>query len=366
MDLQGKKVLVFGAGISGIGSCGLLEKEGAEVILYDGNDKKDAEAMKAQLGEGSKVRVVLGAFPEEEMESLDLVVMSPGVPTDLPVVLAMKEKGIPVWGEIELAYVCGKGDVLGITGTNGKTTTTSLLGEIMKNARDSVFVVGNIGTPYTNAAADTREDSVIVAELSSFQLESIHTFHPKVSAVLNITPDHLNRHHTMEAYIRAKMNIAKNQTPEDICVLNYEDEETRKMADEFQASVLFFSSKHKLEQGIYLDGEDIVYKPEKEKEGTVICKTGGISKEEVGIPEEVKIHPGEFEAMCNPIAQAKLLNEQHTEFNIEVGLCVGHDSMFYKYSDAMVTTLVAKDRVLAHNPCGAIYCAEGYFKKRLE
>ena len=102
MDLQGKKVLVFGAGISGIGSCGLLEKEGAEVILYDGNDKKDAEAMKAQLGEGSKVRVVLGAFPEEEMESLDLVVMSPGVPTDLPVVLAMKEKGIPVWGEIYL------------------------------------------------------------------------------------------------------------------------------------------------------------------------------------------------------------------------------------------------------------------------
>ena len=274
MDLQEKKVLVFGAGISGIGSCGLLEKEGAEVILYDGNDKKDAEAMKAQLGEGSKVRVILGAFPEEEMESLDLVVMSPGVPTDLSVVLAMKEKGIPVWGEIELAYVCGKGDVLGITGTNGKTTTTSLLGEIMKNARDSVFVVGNIGTPYTNAAADTREDSVIVAELSSFQLESIHTFHPKVSAVLNITPDHLNRHHTMEAYIRAKMNIAKNQTPEDICVLNYEDEETRKMADEFQASVLFFSSKHKLEQGIYLDGEDIVYKPEKEKEGTVICKTG--------------------------------------------------------------------------------------------
>ena len=99
---------------------------------------------------------------------------------------------------------------------------------------------------------------------------------------------------------------------------------------------------------------------------SVICKTGGISKEVVGIPEEVKIHPGEFAAMCNHIAQAKLLNEQHTEFNIEVGLCVGHDSMFYKYSDAMVTTLVAKDRVLAHNPCGAIYCAEGYFKKRLE
>ena len=259
MDLQGKKVLVFGAGISGIGSCGLLEKEGAEVILYDGNDKKDAEAMKAQLGEGSKVRVVLGAFPEEEMESLDLVVMSPGVPTDLPVVLAMKEKGIPVWGEIELAYVCGKGDVLGITGTNGKTTTTSLLGEIMKNARDSVFVVGNIGTPYTNAAADTREDSVIVAELSSFQLESIHTFHPKVSAVLNITPDHLNRHHTMEAYVNAKKNIAKNQTEDDYCILNYEDRLTREFGEEIKANVLYFSSQRKLEEGIYLEEGNIIY-----------------------------------------------------------------------------------------------------------
>ena len=260
MDLQGKKVLVFGAGISGIGSCGLLEKEGAEVILYDGNDKKDAEAMKAQLGEGSKVRVVLGAFPEEEMESLDLVVMSPGVPTDLPVVLAMKEKGIPVWGEIELAYVCGKGDVLGITGTNGKTTTTSLLGEIMKNARDSVFVVGNIGTPYTNAAADTREDSVIVAELSSFQLESIHTFHPKVSAVLNITPDHLNRHHTMECYIDTKARIAENQTKDQICVLNYEDEHLQKLAAKIPADIFWFSSKRPLERGIWLDGEDIIYK----------------------------------------------------------------------------------------------------------
>ena len=136
MDLQGKKVLVFGAGISGIGSCGLLEKEGAEVILYDGNDKKDAEAMKAQLGEGSKVRVVLGAFPEEEMESLDLVVMSPGVPTDLPVVLAMKEKGIPVWGEIELAYAIGVAkpvSVLVDTFGTGKISDEKLVEIIREN-----------------------------------------------------------------------------------------------------------------------------------------------------------------------------------------------------------------------------------------
>ena len=274
MDLRGKKVLVFGTGISGIGAGALLERAQASVILYDGNENLDKENLRKHFAAESSVEILLGNLPLEVMDQLELVVLSPGVPTDLPLVNQLREREIPIWGEVELAYRFASGEVLAITGTNGKTTTTALLGEIMKAYRDSVFVVGNIGTPYTGASLEMKEDSVTVAEMSSFQLETIDTFHPKVSAVLNITPDHLNRHHTMEAYIRAKMNIAKNQTPEDICVLNYEDEETRKMADEFQASVLFFSSKHKLEQGIYLDGEDIVYKPEKEKEGTVICKTG--------------------------------------------------------------------------------------------
>ena len=124
---------------------------------------------------------------------------------------------------MELAYQFGKGDVLAITGTNGKTTTTTLLGEIMKNYQDDVFVVGNIGTPYTTAVEDMTENSITVAEMSSFQLESIVEFRPRVSAILNFTPDHLNRHHTMEAYVNAKKNIAKNQTEEDYCILNYED-----------------------------------------------------------------------------------------------------------------------------------------------
>ena len=280
MVVKDKNVLVFGSGISGEAACALLLKEEAKVVLYDGNDKLNPEEIRAKIegGDSESLEIILGTLEGDRkgelLDKLSLVVMSPGVPTDLPIVNEMREKGLPIWGEIELAYVFGKGDVLAITGTNGKTTTTSLLGEIMKNYAQSSFVVGNIGNPYTSIALQTREDSVIVAEMSSFQLETIQTFRPRVSAILNITPDHLNRHHTMEAYIEAKENIAKNQTPEDICVLNYEDEETRKMADEFQASVLFFSSKHKLEQGIYLDGEDIVYKPEKEKEGTVICKTG--------------------------------------------------------------------------------------------
>ena len=271
MELKDKKVLVFGAGISGVGSCQLLTDKGAEVVLYDGNKNLNVEATKEQIGVNRDVRIVTGDFPEELLESLQLVVMSPGVPTDLPVVLRMKEMGIPVWGEIELAYVCGKGEILGITGTNGKTTTTSLLGEIMKNAFESVFVVGNIGNPYTTVASQTKEESVIVAELSSFQLESIHTFRPRVSAVLNITPDHLNRHHTMEAYIQAKFDVTKNQTAEDTCVLNYEDEVTRKMGEKVAAKVLYFSSAHKLEQGIYLDHNVIIYKPEADQDGVKVC-----------------------------------------------------------------------------------------------
>lgn len=260
MEVAEKKVLVFGSGISGIGAAGLLEERGAKVVLYDGNEKLDRQAVKDQLGTDSKTEIVLGAFPEELLGVLDMVIISPGVPTDLPIVKKMHEKKIPVIGEIELAHQLGKGEVLAITGTNGKTTTTALLGEIMKNDRESVFVVGNIGNPYTTVVDDTREDSVIVAEMSSFQLESTDAFRPRVSAILNLTPDHLNRHHTMEAYIQAKMNIAKNQTQNDVCVLNYEDEVLRKFGEKIEAQVLYFSSRRKLEKGIYLEDGNIIYK----------------------------------------------------------------------------------------------------------
>ena len=253
MDIQGKNVLVFGSGISGEAAAGLLAEHGARVILYDGNEKLNKDEISKRVPEGTQI--ILGGFPEDILDSLALVVMSPGVPTDLPVVEQMKAKGIPVWGEIELAYTYGKGDVLAITGTNGKTTTTTLLGEIMKAASDSVFVVGNIGTPYTRIASETREDSVIVAEISSFQLETIEKFHPKASAITNITEDHLNRHHTMEEYIRVKERITENQTMEDVCVLNYEDEVLRafgeKLIAEQKVQVLFFSSLRALQDGIY-------------------------------------------------------------------------------------------------------------------
>ena len=264
MNIREKKVLVFGSGISGESACRLLLREGAEVVLYDGNDRLDREEILAKISpeEGQNVEILLGELTGQQLEGLldelSLVVMSPGVPTDLPIVEQMRAHGLPIWGEIELAYVFGRGDVLAITGTNGKTTTTALLGEIMKNYKDSVFVVGNIGNPYTSAAWETTEESVVVAEISSFQLETIHTFHPKVSAVLNITPDHLNRHHTMQAYIEAKERITENQTAEDVCVLNYEDEETRAFGEKTGAQVLYFSSRRKLKKGVYLEDGNII------------------------------------------------------------------------------------------------------------
>ena len=263
-----KKVLVFGSGISGIGACRLLEKVKKEVILYDGNTSLNADKIREQLGKDSTTEVVLGELSEETIDSLELVVMSPGVPTDLPIVNKMREKGVPIWGEIELAYYYGKGDVLAITGTNGKTTTTALLGEIMKNYKESVYVVGNIGNPYTTVALDMTDRSVAVAEVSSFQLETVHTFCPKVSAILNITPDHLNRHHTMENYIAAKEDIAKNQGAENVCVLNFEDKVTRKFGESLECQVLYFSSQRKLEKGIFLDDGNIIYKNGEEM---VVC-----------------------------------------------------------------------------------------------
>ena len=259
MEVKNKKVLVFGLGISGIGAGKILEAHGADTVLYDGNQKLTEEKIRKQIGEESRAEVVIGEFPEEILDSLDMVVLSPGVPTDLPVIEKMRKCGITVIGEVELAYQYGKGDVLAITGTNGKTTTTTLLGEIMKNYQDNVFVVGNIGTPYTTAASLMTDDTITVAEMSSFQLESIVDFRPRVSAILNFTPDHLNRHHTMEAYVNAKKNIAKNQTEEDYCILNYEDKLTREFGNEVKAQVLYFSSQRKLEEGIFLEDGNIIY-----------------------------------------------------------------------------------------------------------
>lgn len=262
MDLKGKRVLVFGSGKSGIGAAELLGQVGACPVLYDGNPDLDKEAVLHKTASIKETDIYAGELPEEVQKNLDLAVLSPGVPTDLPLVKGFYEQGLPVWGEVELAFRTGKGRVLAITGTNGKTTTTALLGKIMQDAEDSVFVVGNIGTPYTSKALEMTEDSVTVAEISSFQLETIEKFAPQVSAILNITEDHLNRHHTMEEYIRVKELIVKNQKAEDVCVLNYEDPVLREFGKNIVPRTVYFSSERRLEKGIFLENGQIILRTE--------------------------------------------------------------------------------------------------------
>lgn len=259
IDLTGKNVFVIGSGISGRGSVEMLEEVGANTILYDSNEKLEEAAVRAKLKPGCKARLIFGKIPEEVQREVDLVVLSPGVPVDLPLVEAFESAGVPVWGEVELAYQFGKGRIAAITGTNGKTTTTTLVGEIMKAAYSEVYVVGNIGKAYTKAALEMSEEAVTVAEISSFQLETVQDFRPQVSAILNITPDHLDRHHTMECYVETKEKIALNQKRSDTCVLNYDDEYTRDFGTRTAASVIYFSRLHKLEKGVYLDGDTFVY-----------------------------------------------------------------------------------------------------------
>lgn len=258
--LKGQTCLVVGSGISGIGAVSLLEHFEAEIILYDSNDKITVDELKGKLPAGSKVTCIAGELPGEVEERIEVAVLSPGVPTDIPLVNRMRDRGVQILGEIELGYLAEKGKVVAITGTNGKTTTTTLVGEIMKAhyGEQKTFVVGNIGNPYTLEALKTGEDTVTVGEISSFQLETVHTFHPAVSAILNVTPDHLNRHHTMEAYTEAKEAIASNQTKRDICVLNYENEYTRAFVGKCPAKAVLFSSAHELSDGYYLKGDKIV------------------------------------------------------------------------------------------------------------
>lgn len=258
MELKDKRVLVIGSGKSGIAAIRLLKAAGAKTILFDGNDKLTADAIMEKC-ESKPDACYVKELPEGEASKVDVVVVSPGVPLDIPMVEQFQAKKIPVIGEIELGYLFEKGKVIAITGTNGKTTTTTLVGEIMQAYTEKVFVVGNIGNPYTLEAKNTTPDSVTVAEISSFQLETAVTFKPVVSAILNITPDHLNRHHTMENYVAVKESITLNQTGNEVCVLNYEDAYLRAFAEKCPATVLFFSSGHRLTDGFYAEG-DYIYR----------------------------------------------------------------------------------------------------------
>lgn len=256
MEYNGKKALVCGMARSGIAAAKLLNRLGARVTLQDMKKREKISADVLAL-EGEGIVLYTGANPDEIACAQDLIVLSPGIPCDLPFIAAAEEAGIEVISEVELAYRLTPCPITAITGTNGKTTTTTLTGEIMKTAYSGTAVVGNIGIPYSEEVERLTEKDWVVAEISSFQMEKAKEFHPHISAVLNITPDHLNRHKTMDVYIAMKERVFAKQTAADFCILNHGDEICRKMADKTAAKVFFFDSSETLAEGIYLDGDAI-------------------------------------------------------------------------------------------------------------
>jgi UDP-N-acetylmuramoylalanine--D-glutamate ligase len=259
MDVKGKRVLVVGLGKSGIASALFLADHGARVAVSDTRSEEDLHNEIPQLLDRG-IGVEAGYHGERTFKEQELIVISPGVPSDVPQLMQAQQAGIPVIGEVELAARYLKGHIVAITGSNGKTTTTSLAGEIIAAGGKPTLVAGNIGTPaisLVNAAAD---DTWIVLEVSSFQLETIETFRPKIAVVLNITPDHLDRHHTLENYTAAKARIFENQTGSDFAVLNADDATCVAMAAKTRAAVYWFSRQHLVEHGAFTRDDSITWR----------------------------------------------------------------------------------------------------------
>ncbi|MEO6815192.1 MAG: UDP-N-acetylmuramoyl-L-alanine--D-glutamate ligase [Edaphobacter sp.] len=258
MDLKNKRVLVVGLGKSGLSSALFLRAQGARVTV---SDTRSAEALAKEIPAllDAGIMVESGGHGLLTFRRQDLIVVSPGVPMDTPEVKQVKAFGLPVIGELELASRFLQGKVVAITGSNGKTTTTTLLGKIFEDAGTSKLVGGNIGLPVIDLVAKSTANTVSVLEVSSFQLETIEEFHPWISVVLNITPDHLDRHGSFENYAAAKTRITERQEAGDFLVLNAEDKPTQMVAAKTRAQIYWFSPRRPIKQGAFVHGEGIFF-----------------------------------------------------------------------------------------------------------
>lgn len=259
LDVKGKRVLVVGLGRSGVASALFLEEKGARVTV---SDAKTEDQLRGEIPKllDRGIAVETGGHGERTFQQQDLIVVSPGVPGDVPLLAQARQRGIPVIGEIELASRFLKGHIVAITGSNGKTTTTALTGEVISWGGWESLVGGNIGTPAISLVPESTADTYNVLEVSSFQLETIQTFHPEAAVVLNVTPDHLDRHGSMEAYIAAKKRIFENQTSADWAVLNADDANCVRMAEGIRAQLRWFSRRKEVEQGAFVRDGQIVHR----------------------------------------------------------------------------------------------------------
>lgn len=256
LDWKQKNVLVIGAGVSGFAAAKLARRFGAAVTLSDAKTEDELEKLGDDFSKLRELGVALAFGPQQEslLESVDTVIVSPAVPVRIPLIQAAYEKGIRVMSEVELAYDIAESPICAVTGTNGKTTTTTLLGLLLETHYDKVGVGGNIGVPLSEEALRIGKGGCIAAEISSYQMEATEHFHPHVSALLNVTPDHIVRHGSMEVYQAMKERIFREETPDDYVVLNYDDEKTRGMKARTQAQVCYFSRREELEEGVFVRG----------------------------------------------------------------------------------------------------------------
>jgi UDP-N-acetylmuramoylalanine--D-glutamate ligase len=259
LELNGKRVLVVGLGKSGLAAAEFLKERGARVTVSDARPATLIAELPALLEQGFAVEA--GSHGLLTFRRQDLIVVSPGVPMSTPELSQVRAMGMRIIGEFELGASFLAGEVIAITGSNGKTTTTALLGEIMKASGRPTLVGGNIGRPVTTMVPESSADTWSVLEVSSFQLETVETFRPHIAIVLNITPDHLDRHGTIEAYAAAKARITERQTADDFLVLNAEDPETQKIAALTRAQIFWFSSRRRIKQGAFLHGETLFFAP---------------------------------------------------------------------------------------------------------
>lgn len=276
-DMKDKNVLIVGTGKSGKAAAQAMVKLGAHVSIQDNKPEDEVDSQLEAYLEDKNINCYWACQPED-MTQFDLLILSPGVPPGLPFIEEAKAAGAEIIGELEIAYRVGHGRYVAITGTNGKTTTTTLVGEIFKAAARQTYVVGNIGVAVISKALSAEKDSWLITETSSFQLETIRDFRPEISAILNLTPDHLDRHKTMQNYINAKARVFENQTKDQYCILNYDDAECRKLIEKCNATPVPFSRKEILDFGAYVKDENIVIK---DADGSV-CEICGV--EDLQIP----------------------------------------------------------------------------------
>ncbi|HKV92544.1 MAG TPA: UDP-N-acetylmuramoyl-L-alanine--D-glutamate ligase [Candidatus Angelobacter sp.] len=355
MELKNKKVLVVGLGRSGAASAIFLQEHGAKVIVSDSKSEAQLQGdVTALLDRG--ISIETGQHGQRTFRDQDLIVVSPGVPSDQPQLQHARTMGIPVIGEVELAFRFLQGKVLAITGSNGKTTTTSLVGEILAKSGKKTLVGGNIGTPVISLAAQSAPDSLVVLEISSFQLESIEQFRPWIAAILNITPDHLDRHHTFEAYVNAKARIFENQRAEragenqqvdDFAVLNADDPTCVGLKDRVKAQLLWFSRKQRVESGAFLSGDQIVFR-QNGKEQAVLGRSDIQLKGEHNLENVLAAVCMAMVAGCAPQQVRQAVSEFHAvEHRLELVATINGVTF---YNDSKATNVDATVKALESFP----------------